>query len=117
MLTELSQLIKKSYTREDQFLDKYLCEIGEVELLSANQEVELTRKIKKGSQTALDTMTKANLRFVVSVAKQYQNQGLYLGDLITKEILDSSRLLNDLMNRRVLNSYPMRSGGYGSQFC
>jgi len=80
----LSKLAKKPYTREDQSLDRYLQEIGEVQLLKANQEVELAQEIKKGSQDALEKLTKANLRFVVSVAKQYQNQGLSLGDLINE---------------------------------
>jgi RNA polymerase primary sigma factor len=80
----LSKLAKKPYTREDQSLDRYLQEIGEVELLTAIEEVELAREIKQGSQGALEKLTKANLRFVVSVAKQYQNQGLSLGDLINE---------------------------------
>jgi RNA polymerase primary sigma factor len=80
----LSKLAKKPYTREDQSLDRYLQEIGEVELLTAQEEVELARLIKQGSQEALEKLTKANLRFVVSVAKQYQNQGLSLGDLINE---------------------------------
>ena len=80
----MSKLAKRPYTREDQSLDRYLQEIGEVELLTADEEVELARQIKQGSQTALEQLTKANLRFVVSVAKQYQNQGLSLGDLINE---------------------------------
>jgi len=77
--------ISKQYTnRESQSLDKYLQEIGKVELLSPEEEIELARKIKKGDQKALEKLTKANLRFVVSVAKQYQNQGLSLGDLINE---------------------------------
>jgi RNA polymerase primary sigma factor len=80
----LSKLAKKPYTREDQSLDRYLQEIGEVELLTAPEEVDLARLIKQGSQDALEKLTKANLRFVVSVAKQYQNQGLSLGDLINE---------------------------------
>ncbi len=75
----------KQYTnRESQSLDKYLQEIGKVELLSQEEEIDLARKIKKGDQKALEKLTKANLRFVVSVAKQYQNQGLSLGDLINE---------------------------------
>jgi RNA polymerase primary sigma factor len=75
----------KQYTnRESQSLDKYLQEIGKVELLSPEEEIELARKIRKGDQKALEKLTKANLRFVVSVAKQYQNQGLSLGDLINE---------------------------------
>ncbi len=77
--------ISKQYTnRESQSLDKYLQEIGKVELLTSEEEVDLARKIKKGEQKALEKLTKANLRFVVSVAKQYQNQGLSLGDLINE---------------------------------
>jgi len=77
--------ITKQFTnRESQSLDKYLQEIGKVDLLTADQEIELAIKIKKGSQQALELLTKANLRFVVSVAKQYQNQGLSLGDLINE---------------------------------
>ena len=77
--------ITKQYTnRESQSLDKYLQEIGKVELLKSEEEIDLARRIKKGDQRALEKLTKANLRFVVSVAKQYQNQGLSLGDLINE---------------------------------
>jgi RNA polymerase primary sigma factor len=77
--------ITKQFTnRESQSLDKYLQEIGKVELLTAEKEIELAIKIKRGDQVALEDLTKANLRFVVSVAKQYQNQGLSLGDLINE---------------------------------
>ncbi|MFO7447605.1 MAG: sigma-70 family RNA polymerase sigma factor [Ignavibacteriaceae bacterium] len=77
--------ITKQFTnRESQSLDKYLQEIGKVDLITPDQEIELAVRIKKGDQIALETLTKANLRFVVSVAKQYQNQGLSLGDLINE---------------------------------
>ncbi len=77
--------ISQSITnRETQSLDKYLTEIGKVDLITAQEEVILTQKIREGDQAALDRLTKANLRFVVSVAKQYQNQGLILGDLINE---------------------------------
>ncbi len=77
--------IFKQYTsRESQSLDKYLQEIGKVDLLTAEEEIELAIKIKEGDKKALEKLTKANLRFVVSVAKQYQNQGLSLGDLINE---------------------------------
>ena len=77
--------ITKSITnRESQSLEKYLQEIGRVELITPEEEVNLARQIKLGDQQALDRLTKANLRFVVSVAKQYQNQGLSLPDLINE---------------------------------
>src|SRR3989440_7523050 len=77
--------ITKSITnRESQSLEKYLQEIGREELITAEEEVRLARKIREGDQDALDKLTKANLRFVVSVAKQYQNQGLSLPDLINE---------------------------------
>lgn len=77
--------ITKSITnRESQSLDKYLQEIGREDLITAEQEVELAQRIKQGDQAALEKLTKANLRFVVSVAKQYQNQGLTLPDLINE---------------------------------
>ena len=77
--------ITKSITnRESQSLEKYLQEIGKVDLLTPEEEVELAKRIKQGDQTALEKLTKANLRFVVSVAKQYQNQGLSLSDLINE---------------------------------
>ncbi len=77
--------ITKSITnRESQSLEKYLQEIGKVDLLTPEEEVDLAKKIKQGDQRALEQLTKANLRFVVSVAKQYQNQGLSLSDLINE---------------------------------
>ena len=77
--------ITKSITnRESASLDKYLQEIGKYELISVEEEVELAQRIKRGDQSAIEKLTKANLRFVVSVAKQYQNQGLNLPDLINE---------------------------------
>jgi RNA polymerase primary sigma factor len=77
--------ITKSITnRESESLEKYLQEIGREELLSTDEEVELAQRIRKGDRKALDKLTKSNLRFVVSVAKQYQNQGLSLPDLINE---------------------------------
>lgn len=77
--------ISKSITnRESASLDKYLQEIGHEELLTTDEEVELAQRIRKGDKRALERLTKANLRFVVSVAKQYQNQGLSLPDLINE---------------------------------
>src|SRR6476661_2171558 len=77
--------ITKSITnRESQSLEKYLQEIGKVELITADEEVNLAMRIRRGDQVALDRLVKSNLRFVVSVAKQYQNQGLSLPDLINE---------------------------------
>lgn len=77
--------ITKQFTnRESQSLDKYLQEIGRVDLLTPEQEIDLAVRIRQGDHFALERLTKANLRFVVSVAKQYQNQGLSLGDLINE---------------------------------
>lgn len=74
----------RRYRDEDRSLDLYLREIGETRLITAKEEVELAKRIKEGDQEALEKLTKANLRFVVSVAKQYQNQGLSLADLINE---------------------------------
>ena len=77
--------ITKSITsRDSQSLDKYLQEIGREQLLTVEEEVELSQRIRKGDRQALDILVKSNLRFVVSVAKQYQNQGLSLPDLINE---------------------------------
>lgn len=78
------KITKQVTNRETQSLDKYLQEIGKVSLLTPEEEVSLAQKIRKGDQKSLETLTKANLRFVVSVSKQYQNQGLTLGDLINE---------------------------------
>ncbi|GIZ15020.1 sigma-70 family RNA polymerase sigma factor [Capnocytophaga catalasegens] len=78
------KITKQVTNRETASLDKYLQEIGKVDLISADEEVELAQRIKSGDKIALERLTKANLRFVVSVAKQYQNQGLTLPDLINE---------------------------------
>jgi len=78
------KITKQVTNRETASLDKYLQEIGKVDLITADEEVELAQRIKAGDQRALEKLTKANLRFVVSVAKQYQNQGLTLPDLINE---------------------------------
>lgn len=78
------KITKQVTNRETASLDKYLQEIGRVELITAEEEVELARRIHAGDQAALEKLTKANLRFVVSVSKQYQNQGLSLPDLINE---------------------------------
>src|SRR5688572_27859872 len=78
------KISKQITNRESQSLDKYLQEIGKVDLITAEVEVELAKRIREGDEVALEKLTKANLRFVVSVAKQYQNNGLTLGDLINE---------------------------------
>ncbi len=78
------KIIKQVTNRETPSLDKYLHEIGKVELITAEEEVDLARRIKKGDHQAMEKLIKANLRFVVSVSKQYQNQGLSLPDLINE---------------------------------
>jgi RNA polymerase primary sigma factor len=78
------KISKQITNRESQSLDKYLQEIGKVSLVSIDEEVDLAQRIREGDQMALEKLTKANLRFVVSVSKQYQNQGLTLGDLINE---------------------------------
>jgi RNA polymerase primary sigma factor len=77
-------MARESSSRANQSLDRYLQEIGEVPLLTPAEEIELAGRIRQGEQLALEKLTQANLRFVVSVAKQYQNQGLSLGDLINE---------------------------------
>ncbi len=94
--------ITKSITnRESASLDKYLQEIGREELISVSEEVELAQRIKKGDHAALEKLTKANLRFVVSVAKQYQNQGLSLPDLINEGNLGLIRAAQKFDETRV----------------
>ena len=78
------KISKQITNRESQSLDKYLQEIGKVDLITSEVEVDLAKRIREGDQIALEKLTKANLRFVVSVAKQYQNNGLTLGDLINE---------------------------------
>ncbi|MFT6095762.1 MAG: RNA polymerase primary sigma factor, partial [Nonlabens sp.] len=78
------KITKQVTNRESKSLDKYLQDISKIDLITAEEEVELAQRIKKGDQRALEKLTTANLRFVVSVAKQYQNQGLKLPDLINE---------------------------------
>ncbi|GGG44866.1 RNA polymerase sigma factor RpoD [Croceivirga lutea] len=78
------KIVKQVTNRESKSLDKYLQDISKIELITAQEEVELAQRIREGDQVALERLTNANLRFVVSVAKQYQNQGLKLSDLINE---------------------------------
>ena len=110
------KITKQVTNRETASLDKYLQEIGKVDLITAEEEVELAQRIKAGDQIALEKLTKANLRFVVSVAKQYQNQGLTLPDLINEGNLGLIKAAQRLMKQEVLNSYLMLFGGFANQF-
>ena len=78
------KIVKQITNRESESLDKYLTEIGKVDLITSEQEVELAKRIRAGDSIALEKLALANLRFVVSVAKQYQNNGMSLGDLINE---------------------------------
>jgi len=107
--------ITKSITnRESQSLDKYLQDIGREELITAEEEVELARRIKAGDQKALEKLTRANLRFVVSVAKQYQNQGLTLPDLINEGNLGLIKAAQKFDETRGFKFIPMPCGGFVS---
>lgn len=110
--------ISKSITnRESASLDKYLQEIGREELITVEQEVELAQRIREGDERALEKLTRANLRFVVSVAKQYQNQGLSLPDLINEGNLGLIRPPRSLMKHADSSLYPTPYGGFVSRFC
>ena len=111
------KITKQVTNRETASLDKYLQEIGKVDLITAEQEVELAQRIKNGDQIALEVLTKANLRFVVSVAKQYQNQGLTLPDLINEGNLGLIKAAKDSMKLEVLNLFHMPCGGLDSPYC
>ena len=114
--------ITKSITnRESASLDKYLQEIGREDLITVEEEVELAQRIRKGDRVALEKLTRANLRFVVSVAKQYQNQGLSLPDLINEgnlglikaaEKFDETRGFKFHQLRRMVDS-PVYSASIG----
>ena len=110
------KITKQVTNRETASLDKYLQEIGKVDLITAEEEVELAQRIKAGDEVALDKLTKANLRFVVSVAKQYQNQGLTLPDLINEGNLGLIKAARDLMKLEGLNLSHTQCGGSDSLF-
>lgn len=108
--------ITKSITnRESASLDKYLQEIGREDLITVEEEVELAQRIRNGDRIALEKLTRANLRFVVSVAKQYQNQGLSLPDLINEGNLGLIKAAEKFDETRVLSSFRMLCGGFVSQ--
>ncbi|GAE18550.1 RNA polymerase sigma factor RpoD [Bacteroides pyogenes DSM 20611 = JCM 6294] len=110
--------ITKSITnRESASLDKYLQEIGREDLITVEEEVELAQRIRKGDRVALEKLTRANLRFVVSVAKQYQNQGLSLPDLINEGNLGLIKLPKSLMKHVGSSLSVMLYGGFASLFC
>ncbi len=110
------KITKQVTNRETASLDKYLQEIGKVELITADEEVELAQRIRAGDRAALEKLIKANLRFVVSVSKQYQNQGLSLPDLINEGNLGLMKAAKGTMKLEVSNLSLMQYGGSVSQF-
>ena len=105
---------KQITNRENESLHKYLQEIGKLDVVSADMEVELSRKIKNGDMIALEKLTKANLRFVVSVAKQYQNHGLSLNDLINEGNVRKVTIHDK--DGKELMSFPLTIGLVGAMF-
>lgn len=105
------KITKQVTNRETASLDKYLQEIGKVELITADEEVELAQRIRNGDRAALEKLIKANLRFVVSVSKQYQNQGLSLPDLINEGNLGLMKAAKDMTKPEVSNLFLMQFGG------
>jgi|GEM_PF-3364350 len=110
------KITKQVTNRETASLDKYLHDIGKENLITADEEVELARRIKQGDKIALEKLTKANLRFVVSVAKQYQNQGLSLPDLINEGNLGLIKAAQRFDETRGFKFFRMPYGGYANQF-
>ena len=110
------KITKQVTNRETASLDKYLQEIGKVDLITADEEVELAQRIKAGDQRALEKLTKANLRFVVSVAKQYQNQGLTLPDLINEGNLGLIKAAQRLTKHVVSSLFLTLFGGFVNRF-
>jgi len=107
--------ITQSITKRDSItLDKYLQEIGKEILINADEEVVLAKKIREGDQAALEKLTKANLRFVVSVAKQYQGQGMTLPDLINEGNLGLIKAAKRFDETRGFNLSHMQFGGFVS---
>ncbi len=104
------KITNKITNRESLALEKYLNDIGRIDLLTADEEAELAGRIRNGDREALDRLTRANLRFVVSVAKQYQNQGLSLSDLINEGNVG-------LMRPKASNLLVMPSGGLDNPYC
>ena len=96
------KIVPSITNRESASIEKYLTDINKEERIDSEEEARLAQRIREGDQAALEKLTKANLRFVVSVAKQYQGQGLSL---------------NDLINDAASSSYPMPSGGYARPSC
>ena len=104
--------ISKQITGRDSFsIEKYLQEIGKIDVLTPDEEVALAKKIRSGDRAARELLVKSNLRFVVSVAKQYQNNGLSLGDLINE-----GKLPNALTKRKDSSLFLMPCGGSGNRF-
>lgn len=110
------KIVKSITNRESASLDKYLQEIGREDLITVEEEVELAQRIKKGDRIALEKLTRANLRFVVSVAKQYQNQGLSLPDLINEGNLGLIKAAEKFDETRGFSSFRTLYGGFVNQY-
>ena len=103
--------------RESHTLEKYFTEVSGVPMITPDEEVRLAKQIKKGNQDALDKLVRANLRFVVSVAKQYQNRSLPLNDLINEGNLGLIKAAKSLMKLKDLSLFLMLFGGLGNLLC
>ena len=109
--------ISNSITNRDSAsLERYLADISKAPLITADEEVELARRIKAGDREALEKLTTSNLRFVVSIAKKYQNQGIGLNDLITEGNIGLLRAAERFDETRGLSSFRMPCGGFASPY-
>jgi DNA-directed RNA polymerase sigma subunit (sigma70/sigma32) len=109
-------MIKIATNRDSQAVEKYLQEISKISMITPEEETILAQKIKMGNQRALDKLVQANLRFVVSVAKQYQHQGLSLSDLINEGNLGLIKRHNALMKQKVSNLFLTLCGGFANPY-
>ena len=109
------KIVKQITERESYSIDKYLQEIGKIRAISPDEEVVLAKQIKAGNRQAREKLVLSNLRFVVSVAKQYQNHGLTLGDLINEGNLGLMKAA-ECFDEKDSSLFHMRYGGYGSLF-
>lgn len=110
------KITNKITNRESLSLEKYLQDISKIPMLVGDDEIKLAQRIRENDEDALNQLIRSNLRFVVSVSKQYQNQGLSLSDLINEGNVGLMKAAKGLMKPKVLNLYPMPYGGSDSLF-